>query len=78
MFSCKYCEISKKTYFEEHLRTPSSEETLEVIDLDFISGESLSKPTWTLQKYQSLSNQNPLLNLNPYALFWTQDSYAHH
>ena len=45
MFSCKYCEISKKTYFEEHLRTPSSEETLEVIDLDFISGESLSKPT---------------------------------
>ena len=27
-FSCKYWEISKKTYFEEHLRTLASEETL--------------------------------------------------
>ena len=25
MFSCKYCEISKNTYFEEHLRTAASE-----------------------------------------------------
>ena len=28
MFSCEYCEISKNTYFEEHLHTAASEETL--------------------------------------------------
>ena len=28
MFSCEYCEISKNTSFEEHLRTPASEVTL--------------------------------------------------
>ena len=28
MFSCEYWEISKNTYFEEHLRTAASEETL--------------------------------------------------
>ena len=28
MFSCEYCEISKNTYFEEHLRTAASEVTL--------------------------------------------------
>ena len=28
MFSCEYYEISKKTYFEEHLCTAASEETL--------------------------------------------------
>ena len=28
MFPCKYWEIPKKTYVEEHLRTPTSEETL--------------------------------------------------
>ena len=26
--SCQYWEISKNTYFEEHLRTAASEETL--------------------------------------------------
>ena len=25
MFSCKYCEISKNTYFEEHLRLTASD-----------------------------------------------------
>ena len=25
VFSCEYCEISKNTYFEEHLRTAASE-----------------------------------------------------
>ena len=28
MFSCEYSEISKNTYFEEHLRTAASEVTL--------------------------------------------------
>ena len=27
MFSCEYCEISKNTHFEEHLRTAASEVT---------------------------------------------------
>ena len=27
MFSCEYCEISKNTYFEEHLRMAASEVT---------------------------------------------------
>ena len=27
LFSCEYCEISKNTYFEEHLRTAVSPET---------------------------------------------------
>ena len=25
VFSCEYCKIFKKTYFEEHLRTAASE-----------------------------------------------------
>ena len=25
LFNSEYCEISKSTYFEEHLRTPASE-----------------------------------------------------
>ena len=25
VFSCEYCKIFKKTYFEEHLRTATSE-----------------------------------------------------
>ena len=29
MFSCEFCEILKKTYFEEHLRTTVSEEMSE-------------------------------------------------
>ena len=28
ILSCRYWGISKKTYFEEHLCTPASEETL--------------------------------------------------
>ena len=28
MFSCEYWEISKNTYFEEHLRTAASEVSL--------------------------------------------------
>ena len=28
MFSCEYCEISKNTYFEKHLRTAAPEVTL--------------------------------------------------
>ena len=28
MFSCEYCEISKNTSFEEHLRTAACEMTL--------------------------------------------------
>ena len=27
-FSCEYCEISKSTYFDEHLHTAASEVTL--------------------------------------------------
>ena len=28
VFSCEYCEIFKDTYFEEHLRTTASAETM--------------------------------------------------
>ena len=28
MFSCEYCEIFKNTYFEEHLRTAASVDTI--------------------------------------------------
>ena len=28
MFSCKYCEIFKSTYFQEHLQTAASEVSL--------------------------------------------------
>ena len=44
MFSCEYREISKKIYFEEHLRTAASEVTLGSDCLGLFSGESLSKP----------------------------------
>ena len=42
MFSCEYCEISKNTYFEEHLRMAASEVTL---GEDFLSGQLLPKPS---------------------------------
>ena len=37
MFSCKYCEISKNNYFEEHLGTGDSEVTLgsDCLELSF-------------------------------------------
>ena len=41
LFSCEYWEISKNTYFEEHLCMAASE----VIVRDFLCGESLSKPS---------------------------------
>ena len=35
MFFCKYCEISKTTYFEENLHTAASEVTLGCLGLSF-------------------------------------------
>ena len=40
MFSCEYCEISKKNYFEEHLRTAASEVTL--------GSDYLGRSFWTV------------------------------
>ena len=40
MFYCEYCEISKNTYFEEHLRTAASEVTL--------GGDCLGFSFWTV------------------------------
>ena len=40
------CEIFKNTYFEEHLYTAASELTLESDIRNFVSGKSLSKPSW--------------------------------
>ena len=45
MFSCEYCEISKNTYSEEHLRTTASELTLGSDCLGPFPGQSLSKPS---------------------------------
>ena len=45
-FSCKYCEIFKNTYFEEHLHTNTSEVTLGNDTLGRFSGQSLSRPSW--------------------------------
>ena len=70
MFCCEFCEISKTTCFEEHLRTAASEVTL--------GSNCLVLSFWTVTfdhpyKYQSLSNQDfkynsahmPSLNLTP-------------
>ena len=45
MISCEYCEISKSTYFEDHLHTAAFEVTLGIGCLWLFSGESLSKPS---------------------------------
>ena len=44
-FSCEYWEISKNTYFEEHLRTAAPEVTLGSEYLGPSFSESLSKPS---------------------------------
>ena len=44
VFYC--CEIFKNTYFEEHLCRAASELTLESDVRNFVSGKSLSKPSW--------------------------------
>ena len=43
MFSCKYYEISKITFFEEHLHKAASEVTLGCDCSVLFSGQSLSK-----------------------------------
>ena len=75
MFSCEYCEISKNTYFEEHLRTAASEVTLESDCLGLHLGSRFQNhpDLVILQKYQLLLNQSfknnlahmPSLNLTP-------------
>ena len=58
--SCQYWEISKNTYFEEHLRTAASEETLgsDYLGFFFLESRFQNHPDLViLQKYQSLSNQ---------------------
>ena len=39
------CEFFKNIYFEEHLRTVASDLTLKVIVWNFVSEQSLSKPS---------------------------------
>ena len=37
VFSCKFCEISKNTFFTEHLRTTASGKTFSFIDYTIIT-----------------------------------------
>ena len=72
MFSCEFCEISKNTYFEEHLRTAASELILGLFRTSFLDSRFQNHHDLViLQKYESLSNQGfkrnsvhmPTLNL---------------
>ena len=62
MFSCEYCEISKNTYLEEHLRTAISEVTLgsNCLGLSFFLPRRFQNhpDSVILQKYQLLSNKS--------------------
>ena len=62
MFSCEYCEISKNTYLEEHLRTAISEVTLgsNCLGLSFFLPRRFQNhpDSVILQKYHLLSNQS--------------------
>ena len=70
MCSCEYWEISKNTFFEEHLRTAASEVTLES-DL-FLSGELLSKPSRlsNITKIPVAFKLEPLTQFGAYALYY--------
>ena len=80
MFSCKYWEISQKTCFEEHLRTPASEETLWSDWLGLSFWRVAFKNIQTKQYYKNTIRFQTriLFKFNPYALFQTQVSYIHH
>ena len=60
MFSCEYWEISKKIYFEEHLRTAASEVALVSDCLGLSFWTVALKTTWFsyIRKNQSPSNQS--------------------
>ena len=58
MFSCEYWEISKNTYFEEHLRTAASEETLESDCLGLSFWRVPFKPEPSLNLTLSLYSEN--------------------
>ena len=81
--SYEYCEISKKTYFEEQLRTAASEVILESDCLGLYFWRVTFK---TFRTYQLLSKQAfktqfgayAILKFNPYVFFWTQVSYVYH
>ena len=81
--SYEYCEISKKTYFEEQLRTAASEVILESDCLGLYFWRVAFK---TFRTYQLLSKQTfktqfgsyAILKFNPYVFFWTQASYVYH
>ena len=58
MFSCEYWEISENTYFEEHLRTAASEETLESDCLGLSFWRVPFKPEPSLNLTLSLYSEN--------------------
>ena len=79
MFFCKYCEISKSTYFQKHLHMAISEASLgsDCLELSFCAFTFKHPELEILQKYQSLSHQSfkhnlahiPSLNLTPILSF---------
>ena len=61
MFSCEYCEISKNTCFEKHLRTAASELTLgsDSLGLFFLDNRFKNHPDLAIsQKYKLRWNQS--------------------
>ena len=56
MFSCEYCEISKSSYFQEHLHTATSEVNLGSDCL----GLSFSTVTFRILSYSPGPNKIPL------------------
>ena len=81
MFSCEYYEVSKNTYFEEHLRTAASEVTLgsDCLGLFFWTAAFKIVLTWKCYKYTSRFltraltqfGAYALFNFNPKTFFWT-------
>ena len=64
-------ENTLKSYFEEHLRTVTSAETLRSDWLGLLSGELLSKPSWlsNIAKIPVAFKPEPSLNLTPTLYF---------
>ena len=71
MFSCEYFEISKNTYFKEHLCTAASEVTLgsDCSGLSFWRVAFKTILTYKYYKNTSCFQIRALFKFNPYTLF---------
>ena len=68
VFSCEFCEISKDTFFTEHLRTTASRKT-GVNIVPVLKNKNSSNLLWTFKKmFKKSFFSRSILNLKKYKL----------